>query len=236
MRRSPWTRLHGVSHAAALIPLFIVFMFASVALGHEAHQDISYDAQTWLEFNHHVGGLIVLILAGLTWLELLEGEQAGMVRLGWPSCLILTGGYNLIWSDKLAWPIGPSGLAESLADPQVLQHKTLAVAVLTLGVIDLLRRLKKATHSAWLFLFYGIAMFTGGILLLHDSGVASHAHASGVTTSHVLMGFLALLALVCKVLVDHRLTARWVAYLYAFLLTGLSVQLLLFTESSGMGR
>jgi hypothetical protein len=235
MRRIPWSRLHRFSYAAALISIFVIVMFAGLALGHATHQETS-EANALLEFNHHVGGLIVLVLAVLAWVEVLQGEAAGMVRLGWPSCLILTGSYNLIWSDKFAWPIGPSGLAESLANPQVLQHKTLAVAMLMLGVIDLLRRLKKTTHTAWLFLFYGIAMLTGGILLLHDSGTASHAHLSGVTTSHVLMGFLALLTLVCKVLVDHRLIVGWVAYLYPLLLLGLGMQLLLFTESSGMGR
>jgi hypothetical protein len=172
----------------------------------------------------------VLVLAGLTWLELLGNKPVMAVRLGWPSCLILIGLYNVILSDRFAWPIGPSGLVESLSNPEVLQHKILAVMVLTLGFIDLLRRLQLVTHRAWLYLFYGLAMLTGGILLEHDFGAAPH----GLTASHVLMGLLALLALVLKILVDHRIIVGRSAYLYPVLLAGLGMQLLFFTESSIM--
>jgi hypothetical protein len=176
----------------------------------------------------------VLVLAGLTWLELLGNKPVMAVRLGWPSCLILIGLYNVILSDRFAWPIGPSGLVESLSNPEVLQHKILAVMVLTLGFIDLLRRLQLVTHRAWLYLFYCLAMVTGGILLEHDFGVAPHAHPDGLTASHVLMGLLALLALVLKILVDHRIIVGRLAYLYPVSLAGLGMQLLFFTESSIM--
>jgi hypothetical protein len=73
-------------------------------------------------------------------------------------------------------------------------------------------------------------MVTGGILLVHDFGVAPH----GLTASHVLMGLLALQALVLKILVDHRIIVGRLAYLYPVSLAGLGMQLLFFTESSIM--
>jgi hypothetical protein len=48
------------------------------------------------------------------------------------------------------------------------------------------------------------------------------------------MGLLALLALVLKILVDHRIIVGRLAYLYPVLLAGLGMQLLFFTESSIM--
>jgi copper resistance protein D len=175
--------------------------------------------------------MVVLVLASLTWLEMLRIRPTVVIRLCWPSCLILIGLYNVILSDKFAWPIGPSGLVESLSNPEVLQHKVLAISVLTLGLIELMRRLELMTHIAWLYLFYGLAILPGAILLVHDFSAAPHAHAHSLTVSHVLMGLLALLALVLKVLVDHRLIiGRW-AHLYPLVLAGLGVQLLLFTES-----
>jgi hypothetical protein len=50
------------------------------------------------------------------------------------------------------------------------------------------------------------------------------------------MGLLALLALVLKVLVDHRIIIGRLAHLYPLSLVMLGVQLILFTESSGMVR
>lgn len=220
-----------LARTALLISLALLVVQAGSTLGHSAHQDVSLETRTWLDFNHHLGGFMVLILAGLTWLEVLEVKPAGVIKLGWPACLLLIGGYNLIASDRFAWPIGPSGLVESLSIPVVLQHKMLAVAVLALGVIELLRRLRLIARPSWLSLFYGIAFLTGGLLLLH-----AHAHGSGTATSHVLMGVLALLALACKVLVDHGLIVGRVTYLYPVLLLGLSVQLLLFTEPAGVGQ
>ncbi len=231
-----WRRYLIWFHLASALLSILVFLTTGLALGQEVQQETHHEARAWLEFNHHVGGIVVLVLASLTWLEVLGIRPAVVVRLCWPSCLILLGLYNVILSDRFAWPIGPSGLVESLSNPEVLQHKVLAVMVLTLGLIDLLRRLELVTHIAWLYLFYGLAMLTGGILLVHDFGAAPHAHSYGLTVSHVLMGLLALLALVLKVLVDHRIIIGRLAHLYPLVLAGLGVQLLLFTESSGMVR
>ena len=227
--------LHWFHLGSVLLPV-LVFLCAGTAIGQESQQEAHREARAWLEFNHHVGGIVVLVLAGLTWLEVLGISPAMAVKLGWPSGLILIGIYNVILSDRFAWPIGPSGLVESLSNPEVLQHKVLAVMVLTLGLIDLLRRLELVTHTAWLYLFYGLAILTGGILLVHDFGAAPHAHTHGLTVSHVLMGLSALLALVLKVLVDHRILIGRFTHLYPLLLVGLGVQLLLFTESSAMVR
>ena len=224
-------RLDASLAAVVLIGLFV---HAPVALALEhVHQGASPDVRAWLDFNHHLGGLIVLILAGLTWLELL-GKAPSVALLGWPACLLVIGGYNLIGSDKLAWPIGPWGLLDSLSSPEVLQHKMLAVAVLTMGVIELLRRLQRLSHPAWLAVFYGIALLTGILLVLHDGGLSLHLHGSAITTSHVLMGAMALMALVCKMLLDRGVIVGSLAYLYPILLLGLSVQLLLFTDPGGM--
>lgn len=223
-------------HLASVLLPVLVFLCAGTAIGQESQQEAHREARVWLEFNHHVGGMVVLVLAGLTWLEVFGIGPAMAVRLAWPSCLILIGLYNVILSDRFAWPIGPSGLVESLSNPEVLQHKILAVMVLTLGLIELLRRLERVTHTAWLYLFYVVAMLTGGILLMHDFGTASHMHPHNLTVTHVVMGLLALLALVLKVLVDHRVIIGRLAHLYPLSLVGLAVQLLLFTESSGMVR
>jgi hypothetical protein len=229
-------RSHHWFHLASVLFSVLLFWCAGMAIGPESQQEPLREARLWLEFNHHVGGLVVLVLAGLTWLEMLGIGPTMAVRLAWPSCLILIGLYNVVLSDRFAWPIGPSGLVESLSNPEVLQHKVLAVMVLTLGLIELLRRLERVTHTAWLYLFYGVAVLTSGILLMHDVGTAPHAHPHELTVSHVVMGLLALLALAFKLLIDRGILIGRSTHLYPLLLVGLGMQLLLFTESSGMAQ
>lgn len=225
------SRHNWVYFSAVLLPI-LLFVCVSTSLGQENQQESHRQARAWLEFNHHVGGVIVLLLSALTWLEVLENSAAKAIRLAWPICLIVIGFYNVILSDRFAWPVKPSTLVENLSDPEVLQHKILAVMVLALGFIELLRRLQLVTSTMWLYLFYGLALLTGGILLEHDFAGAPHVQFHRLTISHVLMGLLALLALVLKVLVDHRLILGKWACLYPLTLAGLGIQLLLFTESS----
>ena len=229
-RSLPWF------HFASALILLLSLSAPALASMHEINEATRGEIRTWLEFNHHLGGIIVLVLAGLTWLEMLGTGPVVGVRLGWPSCLILIGLYNLILSDRFAWPLGPSGLFDSLSNPEVLQHKSLAVMVLTLGLIDLLRRLDLATHRTWLYLFYGLAALTAGILVMHDFDGAPHARPHGLTVSHIVMGLLALLALILKALVDHRIVVGKLTNLYPLLLVGLGLQLLMFTEPFGPDR
>ena len=113
---------HWFHFASILFPILVFLLCAGTAIGQESQQEAHREARVWLEFNHHVGGVVVLVLAGLTWLEVLGIGLTVVVRLAWPSCLILIGLYNVIFSDRFAWPIGSSGLIEILSNPEVLQH------------------------------------------------------------------------------------------------------------------
>lgn len=215
---------------AALVAMVLLLVTTVVGWGQSVPLESLPEERALLVFNHHVGGMVVLILAGLTWLEVLETRRAARLGLLWPCCLILIGLYNTILSDKFAWPIGPRGFWESLSDPEIFQHKILAVLVLALGLIELFRRLEWTTRSGLLSLFYALALLAGGMVFFHGAGSALHQHSHQLLFSHALMGSLALLALAFKVLVDHRILVGRSAQLYPLVLMGLGLQLLLYTE------
>lgn len=127
------------------------------------------------EFNHHLAGFFV-VLAGI--FILAEGRLSARwpnVRYAWPLCFLLAGIFVLVFSDTELWPFGRQSWLYGLTNhPEVRQHKTFAVILLGLGVIELLRaqgRLK-AAWSGWVFPALAIA---GSIILLfHEHGGGMH--------------------------------------------------------------
>src|SRR2546426_10190258 len=116
------------------------------------------EQQAFLVFNHHVGGVFVLIMGVISLLEVLNGSRFRRIGFLWPTSLLILGGYMVLLSDPAAWPVGPLALAESLADPTVLQHKTFAIILVALGLIDLLRRLGMLSTPGWQATFYAVAL------------------------------------------------------------------------------
>src|SRR5216683_8214068 len=122
---------------------------------HAGHEGMAMDAETQMaplqqgklladkkesEFNHHLAGFFV-ILAGIF---ILGGgtlnRRWSFLRFAWPACFLLSGLFLLFFSDTELWPFGPKswwyGLTHNLED---LQHKTFAVILLALGIIEVQR-------------------------------------------------------------------------------------------------
>lgn len=87
---------------------------------------------------------------------------------------MLSGIFVLIVSDTELWPFGPknwwTGIVGNL---EVLQHKTFAVILLALGVIEM-RRAKGILRAAWSAWIFPVLAFAGSVLLLF------HVHSVGM--------------------------------------------------------
>src|SRR5215475_5499755 len=138
------------------------------------------------EFNHHLAGIFV-VLAGLF---ILSGEKLKnrwpAIKYAWPLCFLLSGIFVFVFSDTELWPFGPKnwwvGVTGNL---EVLQHKTFAVILLGLGIIEILRAkgTLKAAWSAWVFPVLAAA---GSVMLLfhaHDAGM--HGPDAMKTMEHI---------------------------------------------------
>jgi len=131
------------------------------------------------EFNHHLAGFFV-ILAGLFILaEDTLSPRRSFLRFAWPSCFLLSGLFLLVFSDTELWPYGPQswwyGLTHNLED---LQHKTFAVILLALGVIEV-QRARGMLKSAWAGWLFPVLACCGSVMLLfheHRSGIHGAAH------------------------------------------------------------
>jgi copper resistance protein D len=127
------------------------------------------------ELNHHLAGLFV-ILAGI--FILAEGKMSQrwhILRFAWPSCFLLSGLFLLVFSDTELWPFGPQSWWYGLShNPEDLQHKTFALILLALGIIEVQRArgILKSVWSAWLLPV--LACFGSVMLLFHEHHSGMH--------------------------------------------------------------
>ncbi|HEX9741934.1 MAG TPA: hypothetical protein VGA17_03995 [Nitrospiraceae bacterium] len=200
------------------------------------HWEGSAEGIAYSDFNHHMAGIFILMV-GLTELW----GALGIGFLAWsrfllPAALLGAGGFLLTWSDHEAWPIGSMNLAQTLfgRDWEILQHKTYAVLLLSVGTIEGLRWLGRLRHLFWSIPFPAFAIIGGVMLFLHNHG--DHPSAHKIAIDHAIMGTLAVAAGFCK-LVSMRTAAkgngsdvlRWeLAWAGCILLVGL--QLLFYSE------
>jgi hypothetical protein len=186
--------------------------------------------------NHHVAGLLVLLI-GLTELR----EAFAITLLTWsrfllPAAMLSAGGLLMIWSDHNAWPIGSLNLAETFSgtDHEILQHKTYGILSLAVGLIELFRRAGLLRHAFWNFPLPAFAVIGGLMLFLHSHGI--HPSAQAIALNHAVMGTMAIVAGSCKLISARAASAsnpaapsRWKLAWAGFVLL-IGIQLLFYSE------
>jgi putative copper resistance protein D len=200
---------------------------------HLEHQvwDGSSEQKNFSEFNHHLGGLFVLLMGSLSLLEALGKLKGGWAKPLWPLPLLVLGLYFLFFSDRYAWPFGTMSLQDSLANPEVLQHKTFALIMVALGVIELLRQQQILSGVAWIWGFHLIMILPALLLLAHGSIMSTNHHSHEIYGEHVKLGSIAVLAVVGRFFHESKLWQwRYSGFVWPFLVLLLGIQLLFYTE------
>ena len=127
------------------------------------------------EFNHRLAGVFVIV-AGIFMLfhENLE-KRFNWTKYVWPATFLISGVFLLVWSDTELWPFGNRQWLEALSNnPEVRQHKTYAILLLGLGLIEWLRA-SGTLRAAWSRWFFPAVATAGSLLLLfHEHGGGMH--------------------------------------------------------------
>jgi putative copper resistance protein D len=215
----------------------------AVITGHEHHGDASHQARwewsiagiAYSEFNHHLAGMLVLII-GLSELR----QALAMTFWAWtrfllPGALLTTGSFLLVWSDHSAWPIGSLSFVQTFfgSDSEIFQHKSYGVLSLAIGIIELFRRLGRIGHTVWATPLPLFAIIGGLMLFGHSHG--GHPSAHKIEMHHALMGTMAITAGSSKLLSDwfrfplHTQSSKW-GLLWAGLILLIGIQLLIYSE------
>ncbi len=154
----------------------------------------SPEGKAYSEFNHHLAGVFV-ILIGLSELR----EALAFTKFSWisfllPAAMSAAGGFLLIWSDHEAWPVGTLSFTQTFFgdDGELIQHKTYGLLLLSVGAIELFRRLGRIAHGVWMVPLPGLAIIGGLMLFGHEHG--AHPSAHKIAVHHTIMGILAITA------------------------------------------
>jgi hypothetical protein len=214
-----------------------------IIIGHEHHMAAGSQAGwegsvagiAYSEFNHHLTGMLVLIIGLSELRHALAMSFWAWTRFLLPGALLTSGFFLLVWSDHNAWPIGSLSFMQTFfgSDPEIFQHKSYGVLSLTVGVIELLRRLGQIRHAAWVAPLPLFAIIGGLMLFGHSHGI--HPSAVRIAMDHAMMGTMAVTAGSSKLLSDwfhspsHAGFSKW-ELPWAILILFIGIQLLIYSE------
>src|SRR5260370_13218573 len=139
-----------------------------------------------MKFNHLLGGFFVILAGFFIFAEGVLTRRWSFLRFAWPACFLLSGLFLLVFSDTELWPFGPQswwyGLTHNLED---VQHKTFAVILLALGLIEV-QRVRGVLKSAWAgWLFPLLASFGSVVRLFHEHQGGMHGPDHMTVMAHI---------------------------------------------------
>jgi hypothetical protein len=123
------------------------------------------------EFNHRLAGVFVIIAGVFVLMQTDLEKRFQWTTYVWPATFLTSGVFLLVWSDTELWPFGHRPWIEALRNnPEVRQHKTYAVLLLVLGILEWLRTsgTLRAAWSRWVF--PATAVVGSVLLLFHEHG------------------------------------------------------------------
>ena len=124
----------------------------------------------WSEYNHHLAGMIVLIMGILVFLE--KTGKAPWAR-HWPLLLVVLAAFLFLRSEVEGWPTGSLTLAESLRDPEFIQHKAFAVLITGFAAFEWSVR-NQVMRNDWAKYVFPLICAVGGMMLLtHSHSIAN---------------------------------------------------------------
>jgi hypothetical protein len=202
---------------------------------HQAGWEGSIAGIAYSEFNHHLTGMLVLIIGLSELRQALVIPFWAWTRFLLPGALLTSGSFLLIWSDHNAWPIGSLGFIQTFfgSDSEIFQHKSYGILSLTVGTTELFRRLGQIRHAVWIAPLPLFAIIGGLMLFAHSHG--EHPSAHKIAMDHTIMGTMAVTAGLSKLLSNwfrspsHTQSSKW-ELIWPVLILLIGMQLLLYSE------
>jgi copper resistance protein D len=142
--------------------------------------------RAWSEYNHHWAGVFVLAMGLLASLE-----RAGVrAARHWPLVFLGLAAFLFARNDPRAWPLGPTGFWESMALPDVLQHRAFVLLIVAFGIFEWSVRTGRLRPRPWSFVFPLLGAVGGGLLLTHSHAMFNLKDEFLTEVTHAPLGVL----------------------------------------------
>ena len=145
--------------------------------------------RAWSEFNHHVSGILVLIM-GL--LALLHATRRARWARHWPLVFLGLAAFMVVRNDPGSWPLGPEGFWEGWLVVTVAQHRVFVLLVITFGIFEWMVRSGGLQSKRAALVFPLLCVVGGAMLLSHSHGTQNLKDEFLVEVTHAPLGLLAL--------------------------------------------
>jgi putative copper resistance protein D len=142
--------------------------------------------RAWSEYNHHWAGVFVVTMGVLAMLHF-AGVRAAR---HWPLVFLGLAAFLFVRNDPRAWPLGPAGFWESLALPDVLQHRTFVLLVVAFAVFEWAVRTGRLRERPWGYVFPLLCAVGGGLLLTHSHAMFNLKEEFLTEVTHAPLGIL----------------------------------------------
>lgn len=142
----------------------------------------------WSEYNHHAAGSFVFLMGALALVD--QAGRAAWSRWArhWPLLFLGLATFLFFRNDPRAWPLGPAGFWESMALPDVLQHRLVVVLVVALALLEWMVRAGRLTRPGGRLVFPLLCAAGGGLLLTHSHAMFNLKSEFLAEVSHAPMG------------------------------------------------
>jgi putative copper resistance protein D len=186
--------------------------------------------RAWSEYNHHMSGIFVLV-AGV--LAVLHASGRAAWARHWPLTFLGLAAFMLVRNDPGSWPLGPAGFWESMAYPEVLQHRIFVLLVVIFGTFEWMVRAGRLRSPRCALLFPVLCAIGGALLLTHSHANLNLKDEFLTEVTHAPLGLLGIVVGWGRWL-ELRLppaAGRWPGRLSAWAFALVGALLLIYRES-----
>ncbi|HEY7038059.1 MAG TPA: CopD family protein [Methylomirabilota bacterium] len=146
--------------------------------------------RAWSEFNHHVSGILVLVMGLLAILH--ASGQARWAR-HWPLVFLALAAFMMVRSDPGSWPLGPEPFWEGWLVATVMQHRLFTILVVAFGVFEWMVRTGRMRSGRAALIFPLLCAVGGGLLLTHSHAAQNLKDEFLLEVTHTPLGLLAIM-------------------------------------------
>lgn len=152
--------------------------------------DMELADKMWSEFNHNWAGIFVLAMGVLA---VANGAGARWAR-HWPLLFLVLGTAIIIRADPESWPIGPKGFFETLADPEVFQHRLVGLLLFPFGLFEWAVRTGRLKSERVALTFPILCAVGAALLLVHNHTLSDVKERFLIEFSHIPMGLFGVMS------------------------------------------